>query len=163
MSLDQWAKKHNIPAEAMAELNTIFGTDTYEPEGQYKNEVDEKTVGENARLYAAKLGWRLWRNNVGAYDEKNPPSPGSRWGVGNESAKVNKHIKSSDFIGIRPIKIGPEHVGTTIGQFVAIETKRPFWNYNPNNKREQAQLKFIELINSLGGHARFINYSGRIV
>ena len=67
---------------------------------------------------------------------------------------MNESLKSSDLIGIRPVLIDPTYVGRTLGQFVAIECKRPGWVFG-NTKREQAQHNFLSLIESLGGHGRF--------
>ena len=51
------------------------------------------------RLEAAKQGILLWRNNVGAV--KTSDGRMIRFGLANDSHKMNQHIKSSDLIGIQ--------------------------------------------------------------
>lgn len=60
---------------------------------------------------------------------------------------------SSDLIGIKEITITPEMVGKKIGQFVAIETKKP--DHNTEKERFKQQTNFIDMIKSLGGIAGF--------
>jgi hypothetical protein len=74
-------------------------------------------------------------------DERGVPV---RYGLANESAKINKIVKSSDLIGI-----------SSQGQFLAIECKRPGWKYT-GNEHEAAQLAFITFIHSMGGDAKFV-------
>ena len=96
------------------------------------------------------------RNNSGAM--KNEEGRVVRFGLGNESVKRSEHIKSSDLIGIWPVTITPQMVGSTVGLFVAVEVKSPDWN--PAKKldaRETAQKNFIDWIRSLGGIAGFAN------
>ena len=104
------------------------------------------------RLAASRDGARLWRNNVGAGKLEN----GSfvRWGLANETAAMNAFMKSSDLIGVRPVLIRPEHVGMTLGVFVAREVKRSGWVYRGVG-RESEQKRFLDLITSLGGDAAF--------
>jgi hypothetical protein len=68
---------------------------------------------------------------------------------------VNEQIKSGDLIGIRPVLIAPAHVGQTLGVFVSREVKHRGWRYHPNNKREAAQQRWIDLVRGLGGDAAF--------
>jgi len=112
----------------------------------------ESQVQEAVRLAAGKAGWLLWRNNVGAGKLDN----GSfiRWGLANDTKQMNESLKSSDLIGIRPVLITQEMVGSVIGQFVAREVKRDGWAYS-GSTREKAQRAFIELVNSRGGDAAF--------
>ena len=112
----------------------------------------EAGILSDIRLEASELGARLWRNNVGA--TYTPNGQFIRYGLANDSAATNKTIKSADLIGIRPILITPQHVGLTIGQFVSREVKAPNWRYS-GNERELAQLRWAELILSLGGDACF--------
>lgn len=104
------------------------------------------------RLAASKRGILLFRNNVGALlDNRGIPV---RYGLANESKAMNKKIKSSDLIGIRPVVITEDMVGQTIGQFVSIEMKTEDWKYT-GNERELAQNAWLDLINKHGGFAFF--------
>ena len=113
---------------------------------------DEQDVQNKVRLQATREGITLWRNNSGV---ANIDGRYVRFGLANDSKKLNEHIKSSDLIGIRPRLITLDMVGETIGQFVARECKASNWYYK-DTARERAQKKFIELVNRLGGDAKFI-------
>ncbi len=115
--------------------------------------ASESNVQSRVRLEAAKLNWRLFRNNSGAGALEN----GSfvRWGLGNDSEQVNKVMKSSDLIGWRPVRITSEMIGQTIAQFVAIECKAEGWKYK-NNAHEKAQKRFIDMVLADGGYAKFL-------
>ena len=115
--------------------------------------MNEQGVVTLTRLAYAAMGWLMWRNNVGACQDDHGNF--IRYGLANESKQMNKKIKSSDLIGIRPVVITQEMVGTTIGQFVALEVKKPGWVYK-GTAREVAQWEFIKLVNNNGGHASFI-------
>jgi hypothetical protein len=115
----------------------------------------EAAIQQKKQLEESKKGARLWRNNVGAYSD----DYGNyiRYGLCNESKAVNQLYKSSDLIGITPVLITPDMVGQTIGVFTAYECKKEGWKFKPNNKHEQAQLNFINLVVSMGGIGAFIN------
>jgi len=121
--------------------------------------TSESGVSSEIRLEASQLGARLWRNNVGAL--LTPSGQFMRFGLANDSAQLNRVIKSADLIGIRPIVITPEHVGQTIGQFISREVKNPDWKYTGTD-RERAQLAWAELVNSLGGDACFTTGRGTL-
>lgn len=158
MTLSTWALRHNIPAAALAELRAIL---TNVPDATPADQLDgsEAAMQNLVRLEASALGWKLFRNNVGVLkDERGVPV---RFGLANDSAAINAKIKSSDLIGIRPVLIGTHHVGHTLGVFIAREIKAPGWKYRAT-EREQAQLRFIELIVGLGGDAAFASSEGTI-
>ncbi len=117
--------------------------------------LPEADVQDSIRLQATKAGCRLWRNNVGVLpDRRGVPV---RYGLANESAKQNKLVKSADLIGIMPVVIRPEHVGTTMGIFLSIEVKKEGWRFNPNDKHQVAQAKWADIVRGLGGYAQMID------
>lgn len=141
----------------MDDLRTILGVNT-PPPGRLEG-TPESVVSADVRVEAAKKGGILWRNNVGAtFDQK---GNFIRYGLCNDSKGVNKRFKSSDLIGIKPVLIGQQHIGFTIGQFCARETKRAGWSFR-NSDRERAQLRFIELVISMGGDGAFATGTGTL-
>lgn len=157
MYLNIWAKKWNIPTDAINELVQTLGFVSLDKPNRYK--LSEQAVQNILRLEATKKGCRLWRNNVGAAYMKD----GSflRYGLANESTVLNKQIKSADLIGIRPVKIVSSMIGYTIGQFISREVKVSNWKYSGTD-REKAQLKWAELILSMGGDACFATDEGTL-
>lgn len=154
-TLLEWQRKHGITAEALADLVKMVGLDV----PRLSKGTPEARVQDEARLLASKMGWRLFRNNVGVLkDERGVPV---RYGICNDSPAMNKRIKSSDLIGIRPVVITPDMVGSTIGQFVAREVKKAGWKYK-GTEHEQAQLAFGTLIIGLGGDFKFWSGEGEL-
>lgn len=149
--LMHWAARYRIAPDALAALAALWPTD---PDSSSAAAGSEASVVAARRLAASKRGARVWRNNVGAYvDERGNHI---RYGLANDSAQLNARVKSSDLIGIEPVLVGPEHVGTVIGRFFAEECKRPGWRYT-GTPREQAQLAFLQLVNALGGRGEFVS------
>lgn len=108
----------------------------------------ESAVTSHVRLAAAQVGVSLWRNNCGGfYDET---GRFVRYGLGSEAK-----LASSDFIGIRPILITPEMVGSVLGVFTAVEMKAENWRFNKNDKHLLQQKQFIDIVNQNGGLAGF--------
>lgn len=149
MELSTWAARHRITPEALAELRALL----LPPDvGMAVPGTSEAAIQTQVRLEASRLGGRLFRNNVGAGILQD----GSfiRWGLCNDSAQLNKIVKSSDLCGIIPVTITQAHVGTTLGRFICREVKEAGWKYRGTD-RERAQAKWIEMINALGGDAGF--------
>lgn len=135
--------------------------------------TSETDVQTAVRLEMARRGYRLFRNNTGVLtNERGTPV---RYGLGNDSAPLNRVLKSSDLIGWRPVVITPGHVGLTIAQFVALECKAADWRDNtaamlakygpkPLERRDLpeevrrilAQKAWIDLVAGDGGEARFV-------
>lgn len=109
----------------------------------------ESSVQQSLRLEAARRGVLLMRNNVGACSDAKTGRQ-IRFGLGNDSAKINKVFKSSDLIGLWPVRITQDMVGMTIGQFVAVEVKRPDWRFT-GTEREMAQQAFGQKMMEHGG------------
>lgn len=114
--------------------------------------VSEAGVTKVERLNIAREGGLIWRNNVGAMNDGQGRVV--RYGLANESKTMNRRVKSSDLIGLKPVLITEGMVGYIIGQFVARECKRPKWAYS-GTPREKAQKCFIELVLAKGGDACF--------
>jgi hypothetical protein len=150
VTLQTWAAKWGVSSEALKDLVSMSFTSTT----RTATTLSETAVQTNVRLSATALGWRLWRNNVGACKDEHGNH--IRYGLCNESKQMNAVFKSADLVGVRPVLITPDHVGTTIGQFVAVEVKKGAWRPG-STQREQAQGAWLALVNSLGGHAVFSN------
>lgn len=154
--LEQWAAKWGVSAQALADLAAMYAADSGTSEN---NGTAESYVQSAVRLEAPHKGVLLMRNNVGALkDERGVPV---RYGLMNDTSKLNDRIKSSDLIGIRRVLIGPGDVGKVIGQFVARECKRSDWVLRgAGTARERAQMEFLNLVNSWGGDGKFANGPG---
>jgi len=114
----------------------------------------EQAVAQRVLLEAAKQNIVLWRNNVGACQDATGRL--IRYGLGHDSAKQNEHYKSSDYIGICPTQAYVENIGwTTLGVFVAIETKSDDWRLIQSDKRAIAQAKFHDIVRTYGGMGGF--------
>ena len=110
--------------------------------------MKETNVRNNLIKYASQIGWTLFNNLqgrawIGKYNNKtrcveNPRAITFGFGTG-----------TSDLIGLRPIKITPEMVGTTIAQFVAVEVKK---DKHGAYRETKGQKRFGAWVNSQGGH-----------
>jgi len=143
-----WASKWGIPPAALTELFD-YPVSATPLEG-----MSEAAVLQRVELAVSKRGGRVWRNNVGACTDEYGNH--IRYGLANRSSQQNKHIKSSDLIGITPIRVVPSMVGGIVGIFTAIECKHGGWTYKGDD-HEQAQDRFLKLVQSLGGIGEFEN------
>lgn len=140
MNLEQWAFKWDVRPGALDDLARLLAAPTV-TEPQPAPTGSEAAVQQDLRLAAPHLGCLLFRNNVGvATDARGVPV---RFGLCNESSRVNSRIKSSDLVGC-----------TKDGKFLAVEVKRPGWTYKGTD-REVAQLRFLNLIRAKGGVGLF--------
>lgn len=121
----------------------------------------EITVASRVCLAAGQLGYWIMRNNSGELNDKYGTPV--RFGLGNESAKLNKEIKSSDYVGIAPMVITPEMVGSTVGVFLAVETKAEGWHLIPSDERGHAQQRFITEVRQRGGLATFASNENHLL
>jgi hypothetical protein len=157
MMLDEWARAWGVSGQALADLKARMGVFHDLPTPVAGD--SEAAVQSRVRVAAARRGIALWRNNSGAgYDEA---GNFMRWGLGNDSAKINKIIKSADLIGIRPIIVQPDDVGRLIGQFVSYEIKHAGWKWT-GSEREQGQLNWAKRVTALGGDGRFLTSESQL-
>lgn len=153
--LHSWAVEFHVHPHAVAALMQRLGVgytqihDQSIPQG-----ASEAAVSQRVRLAAAGMGALTWRNNVGAMQDESGRVV--RYGLCNDTAQLNRNIKSADLIGIRPVLITPEHVGRTIGQFWSREVKHAGWSWT-GTEREIAQAKWAEIVISKGGDAAITN------
>lgn len=159
MTITEWAYRHGVSDFALAELREIMTAPVTDPAAKPPRGKSEAAAQAAIRMEASEKGARLFRNNVGAAVDKTGRH--IRYGLCNETKQLNEHIKSADLIGIRPLLITPDHVGSIIGQFVSREVKKPGWVYEGDD-REQAQLRWAELIQGLGGDAAFATGPGTL-
>lgn len=94
----------------------------------------------------------MMRNNSGALFNPHGGTP-VRFGLGNDSRQTNAVFKSSDLIGITPVKCPCGH---TYGVFTALEVKKPGWVPNTNNQEYIAQQNFITTIQQKFGISGFV-------
>lgn len=156
--LDAWAKDWGVPPDALRDLRLRMGVemiraDTLSPATDGSESRQQSLV----RLEASQCGVWLTRNNVGVLlDITGRPV---RYGLANESKAQNNVVKSADLIGIKPILVGPHHVGRVIGQFVSREVKHETWTWK-GDKHEQAQLNWCNFVLGKGGDAAFCTGPG---
>lgn len=116
----------------------------------------EGKASQAVRVRASTWGLKLFRNQSGALCDKDGRL--IRFGLGNESKKLNQELKTGDFVGWTSLVITPEMVGKTVPIFTNIEAKaagfKPRVEYNKNS-REYAQNKFNLLVEAAGGMAGF--------
>jgi hypothetical protein len=156
-TLYDWARQWGVPDAALVDLRArMVGNTTGDPR---KRGLHESAVQSRVRLEASQKGLVLWRNNVGVLP--NDAGVPVRFGLANDSQAVNRSVKSGDLIGIRPLVVTPALVGATIGQFVSREIKPTGWRYK-GTEREAAQLKWADLVLSLGGDAQFATGEGTL-
>lgn len=114
----------------------------------------ESAVQTHTRLALARAGAIVQRNNVGACEDTTGRI--IRYGLMNDSKQLNQQFKSSDLINVVPIVIQPHHVGRTVGVYAALECKHSGWHLTPGDQRAQAQLRYLELVRSVGGIGEFV-------
>lgn len=136
-----WATRHGVSHQAMHELRVMWGAEQPAHTTTAGTVTSEAGAQSQVRLLAAQAGYLVWRNNVGAMEDAKGRVV--RFGLCNDSAAVNKRIKSSDLIGVKPG-----------GQVWVREIKEPGWHYT-GTEREIAQLRFIQLVTAQGGDAAF--------
>jgi hypothetical protein len=157
VTIDEWATRWRLPPQALAELAQVGGGNIPSPpDALGKSEGYTQSL---VRLEAAEAGWHLWRNNVGAL--KDEAGRVVRYGLANDSASLNKAIKSADLVGWRPRLIKVDDVGKILAQFASRECKAPGWAYT-GTEREIAQLRWHSLVLANGGDSAIVHTKGSI-
>lgn len=166
MSLDEWATRWGLPLAALDELSRSV---LHAPQTVDQGSKSEARVQSEVRLEAARAGVYLWRNNVGAGAVVDPKRLCSecrehsrgflRWGLGNDSDRINSVLKSADLIGWRQRSITSDMVGSTIAQFVSREIKREGWQPSESDE-DRAQARWATLVKSQGGDALIVTGIG---
>ena len=159
MIYSEWLQRYPEAAQALTQVTAMCKPG----EGDYN---DEAGAQQNARFVVGRAGGLVWRNNVGAtpavvkahcpkcqfnFEIKQRVV---RYGLCNDSHQLNDMFKSADLIGVMPRLITPQMVGSTIGQFLAVEVKTPGWSYKGAG-REVQQQAYLSLVASKGGIAQF--------
>lgn len=109
------------------------------PESQIQNELKLEYIDLNGRAY---------RNNSGVLN--NEDGVPVRYGLGNESKRINNVRKSSDLVGFLPVVITQAMVGHTVAVLTVTEAKKEGWRYTAIED-ERAQKAFIDIIVKYGG------------
>lgn len=119
--------------------------------------LSEGAVQAAVRVAYAHRGYHLNRNNVGVLlDKRGVPV---RFGLCNDSAKLNARYKSGDLIGWRSVVITPDMVGQRVAIYTSLECKPEGWTPALSGERfehEEAQRRWRDLVLSAGGEARFV-------
>jgi hypothetical protein len=152
MTFIEWATKWHIPPAAVEDLCRAA---LYVAPAE--DDDSEARVQSEIRLAAAKQGHYLFRNNNGA----GQLASGSwvRFGLGNDSAKLNEQFKSADLIGWQRVLVTQAMVGAHVAQFLSVEVKRRNWKFAAT-KEEMAQVRWAALVNAQGGRALITNTDG---
>lgn len=106
----------------------------------------EKDIEKLIIIEACKKRTTLFKNNVGSADVLNPHN-GKKY-------RINFGLcrGSSDLIGITPVEITKEMIGSTVGLFTAVEVKKDVGK-KYDKKRTEEQNNFINFVNKNGGIA----------
>lgn len=159
MTLDEWAARWGMPPQAIQELAAL-GAEQRVEDLRIKDDSSEGRVQSVIREEAAGAGWYLWRNNVGAL--KDIAGRIVRYGLANDSEKLNAVLKSADLVGWKPRLIKVDDVGKILAQFVSRECKRADWRYT-GTPEEVAQVAWHTLVIRSGGDSAIVNAKGSIV
>lgn len=138
--------------------------------------ASEAAVQTAIRIRAGELGVRPWRNNVGACVDETGRL--IRYGLANDSAQMQKRLKSSDLVGWVPRqlwtptredgkygRVEDRFTAVHVAVFLSVECKRGDWFKDfadpltqcrdKFTDREEAQARWIDLVRADGGIAGF--------
>lgn len=153
MTFDEWAARWHLPQQAMDELALVQWETAAHPAGS------EAAVQANVRLKAATMDGHLWRNQNGA--ARTDAGSYLRFGLANDSPKLNAVLKSHDLVGWRRRLITPADIGHVIGQFWSVEVKPPNWRQS-SDKRYPGQSRWAALVERNGGLTQFVTDASQL-
>ena len=151
MTLDELIYRWRLPPQFALELEQVL----FQHTAASHNAEDDRSEAwskSECRLVAGQFGTTLYTNNVGVLLDANERPV--RYGLANESPKMNAIIKSADGIGIYKYVARPQDVGRTFGLFMSVEYKRPNWKFTGDG-REAAQQTWCNYVNRMGGIGLF--------
>lgn len=152
--LTEWAERFNIGPDALFSLYQILTIPLWDSNLAPYDKMPEKHVQDMIRCVSgAHEHAYLWRNNVGA--TQTPDGRMIRYGLCNESKKLNQRFKSSDLIGGTPVTVTADMVGKRVMIFTAVEVKKADWKPGSDTQRERGQLRFINAVRAAGGFGFF--------
>ena len=152
--LTEWAERFNIGPDALFSLYQILTIPLGSAAvGEYEKNSETYVQNILRVLASSREHAYLWRNNVGA--TQTPDGRMIRYGLCNESKKLNQRFKSSDLIGGTPVTVTADMVGKRVMIFTAVEVKKADWKPGSDTQRERGQLRFINAVRAAGGFGFF--------
>ena len=152
--LSEWAERFNIGPDALFSLYQILTIPLGSAAvGEYEKNSETYVQNVLRVLASSREHAYLWRNNVGAVTT--PGGGQLRYGLCNESKKLNQRFKSSDLIGGTPVTVTADMVGKRVMIFTAVEVKKADWKPGSDTQRERGQLRFINAVRAAGGFGFF--------
>lgn len=122
----------------------------------------EGIATDDVLIGASSCGMRVMRNNNGAMQDHTGRVV--RYGLGNESKKLNQEMAFGDQVGLTPITITADMVGKKVAVFTMLEVKPPAKleasikrAMTVKDSREAAQLRAIHWVVNNGGIANFVS------
>lgn len=120
--------------------------------------MSETTILHRVHEAAARLGWTLWRNNVG----RGWVGRAYKW-IGRDLLVMDARPVdfglckgSADLIGIKPVTITQDMVGKVVGVFAGVEVKTPSGRLSPEQER------WLEFVSRAGGAVVVTRNQGEI-
>ena len=149
--MQAWAQRWNIPPEAVSELFGLLAHVELAP-NVTAAVGSEAQVQQGLRVLAPHHDGWLGRNNSGALKDERGNMV--RFGLANDSTRLNKVFKTPDLVGFTSITMQSTDVGRQVAVFTGVEAKKPGWR-SPTNDRERAQASCLKFIHARGGIALF--------
>lgn len=114
----------------------------------------ETRLMQRIQIAASRLGWRLFRNNVGLAWTGTPfrlKEPENTVLLKNaRRVRFGLARGSPDLVGWKLVTITPDMVGQIVAVFAGLEIKQP--GRNP----AEVQENFIDTLNNAGGYGRVV-------